>query len=80
MLDNPNVFPVDIAESKRLMDLYGKKIYSPSIMDEEEIPVVVVAVPSHGNQIRSQVKENHKKVKQINDICQLVDHTLTVHI
>jgi hypothetical protein len=73
MLRGPNVFPVDISESKRQMDLYGKRIHSPDILNQEEIPVVVIAVPSHGSQISCQVKENHQKVRKIIDICQLVD-------
>jgi len=73
MLHDSNVFPVDISESKRKMDLYGKKIYAPTILDEEEIRIVVVAVPSHGSQISCQIKENHPKVMEIIDICQLVD-------
>ena len=73
MLMNPKVFPVDISDSKRQMNLYGKKIYAPAVLDEEEIPVVVIAVPSHGSQISAQVKGNHPKVMEIIDICGLVD-------
>lgn len=72
MLNDPNVFPVDISESKRQMELHEKKIHAPAILDEEEIRVVVVAVPSHGGQISCQVKENHPKVTEIIDICSLV--------
>ena len=70
---DPNVFPVDISKSKMQMDLYGKKIHAPAILDKEEIPVVVIAVPSHGGQISCQVKENHPTVTEIIDICRLVD-------
>ncbi len=73
VLHDPNVFPVDISESKMQMDLYGKKIYAPSILDKEEVPVVIVAVPSHAGQISCQVRENHSKATKILDICQLVD-------
>lgn len=73
MLHDPNVFPVDISENKRQMDLNNKKICAPAILDEEDIPVVINAVPSHGSQISCQVKENHPKVMKIIDICRLVD-------
>jgi len=76
MLRDLNVFPVDISESKRKMDLYGKKIYAPIVLDEENIRVVIVAVPSHGGQISCQVKESHPKVTEIIDICRLVDSNL----
>lgn len=78
ILRDPNVFPVDISESKRQIDLYGKKIYAPPILDEQEIPVVIVAVPSHAGQISFQVKENHPKVTEIIDICRLVDYNPVV--
>ena len=73
ILADSNVFPIDISESKRKTDLFGKKIYAPEVLDTEKIPVVVIAVPSHGGQISCQVKENHQGVTEIIDICQLVD-------
>ena len=78
MLHDSNVFPIDISESKRKMLLYGKKIYTPTILDEEEIRVVVVSVPSHSGQISCQIKENHPKVVEIIDICRLVDFDAVV--
>lgn len=74
LLGGSNVFAVDISESKRQMDLYGKKVFAPAVLDEEGIKVVVVAVPSHGGQITCQVKDNHPNVTQIIDICRLVDN------
>ncbi len=73
MLHDSNVFPLDISQSKRKTELYGKKIYAPTILDEEEIRAVVVSVPSHYGQISCQVKENHPNVMEIIDICRLVD-------
>ncbi|MFH0855138.1 MAG: radical SAM protein [Candidatus Omnitrophota bacterium] len=72
ILADPNVFPIDISESKRKTDFFGKIIYAPDILGAENIPVVVIAVPSHGGQISCQVKENHPGVTEIIDICQLV--------
>lgn len=76
MLHDRNVFPVDISESKRKTDLYGKKIYAPDVLDKEGITVVVIAVPSHAGQISCQVRDNHPNVTRIIDICQLVDFKL----
>ncbi|MDO8489144.1 MAG: hypothetical protein Q7S42_03425, partial [Candidatus Omnitrophota bacterium] len=73
ILADPNVFPVDISESKRKTDFFGKKIYAPAVLNEKDIPLVVIAVPSHAGQISCQIKENHSQVKEIMDICQLVD-------
>ncbi|MBI2053927.1 MAG: hypothetical protein HYT36_01145, partial [Candidatus Staskawiczbacteria bacterium] len=73
ILNDRNVFAVDISESKRQMDLCGKKIYSPDVLNKENIKVVVIAVPFFGSQISCQVKENHPGVSEIIDICKLVD-------
>jgi radical SAM superfamily enzyme YgiQ (UPF0313 family) len=79
-LHNQNVFAVDISESKRQMDLYGKKIHTPAILDQEDIKVVVIAVPSAGGQISCQIKENHPEVTEIIDICRLVDFNSAVQL
>lgn len=76
VLNDPNVFPIDISESKRQMDLCAGKVYPPSVLNEETIPVVVVAVPSHYGQISCQIKENHPVVAEIMDVCRLVDFDL----
>ncbi|MBT7370580.1 MAG: hypothetical protein HN816_08035, partial [Gammaproteobacteria bacterium] len=75
-LRDPRVFPVDIAETKRRMDLYGKQVSSPDVINEEEITVAVITVPSHIGQITSQIEENHTSVVQILDICELVGSEL----
>jgi anaerobic magnesium-protoporphyrin IX monomethyl ester cyclase len=76
MLHDPNVFPVDIAENKWKMHVQGKRINPPGVIDDEDIPVVVVTVPSHGAQISCQVEENHSHVTEVIDICRLVDPDL----
>jgi len=73
VLNDPRVFAIDISESKTEMALHGKKIYQPAVLDEEDIRVVVIAVPPSGRQITCQIQENHKKVTEIIDICWLVD-------
>ena len=69
------VFPIDISASKQGMDLYGKKIHDPSILDREKIPAVIVTVPFYVAQITGQIKENHPATSVILDICQLIDAT-----
>ena len=73
MLNDPNVFAIDISDSKRKMNLDGKEIYDPEILERENIPVVVIAVPSHASQISCQIKQNHMGVTEIIDICKLAD-------
>ena len=74
VLRSAKVYPVDISETKRKMDLYGKKICPPEIINTENIEVVVVAIPVYFSQIHGQIKLNHKNVKQVIDICILVNH------
>ena len=72
VLQDKNVYPIDISESKNKTSFYGKTIKTPMVIEEEKIPVVIVAVPSHFAQISSQVRQNHPNVKRIIDICLLV--------
>lgn len=73
VLRNTNIYPVDISEIKRKMDLYGKQICTPEIINTENIEVVVVSIPVYFSQIDGQIKANHKNVKKVIDICRLID-------
>jgi len=72
ILQSAKVFPVDISESKRKMNLSGNTIHAPTVLDSENIHAVIVAVPSHAGQISCQVRENHPHVTGIFDISRLV--------
>ncbi|MFH0855136.1 MAG: radical SAM protein [Candidatus Omnitrophota bacterium] len=72
-LKDKNIYPVDISETKRKMDLFGKKIHPPEIIDAEDIRVVVIPVPVYFTQIKSQIESSHKNVADIIDICRLTD-------
>ncbi len=72
-LSKVNVYPVDISNVKGKMDLYGKKINSPKIIDTENIEVVVVSIPAYIYEITEHIRENYKNVKKVIDICELVD-------
>jgi len=72
VLSNPNVFPVDISETKRSMIIgHNKAVYSPDIIEEEYIKVVIIAVPSHIMSISYQVRNNYKCVTTLIDASQL---------
>jgi hypothetical protein len=73
VLMQEQIFAVDIAKSKQLMNMHGKKVHSPAIIDEQSIAIVIVGVPSHWGQISCQINENHSSVKQLIDICWLAD-------
>ena len=72
-LHHDHVFPIDISETKRKMDLYGKKIYAPEILNIEDVKVVVVAIPVYFTRIASQIETNYKTVVEVIDICRLID-------
>ncbi|MBF0299047.1 MAG: cobalamin-dependent protein [Oligoflexia bacterium] len=73
ILKHNNIFPIDISETKRKMDLYGKEINSPEIINKEGIEVVIVSIPEYYRQIDQQIKSNFKNVKKVIDICGLVN-------
>jgi hypothetical protein len=73
VLRDKNIYPVDISETKRKMDLFGKKINLPEVIEAENIKVVIIAVPVYFTQIRSQIEVGYKNVVDIIDICNLTD-------
>lgn len=71
VLGDASVYPIEISEIKRKMDLYGKRINSPEIISEENIEVIIVPIPAYINEITSRITANYKNVKIIIDICEL---------
>ncbi len=72
-LQSTGVFPLDISEAKRKMDLYGKDIFAPDTIKTENIEAVIVAIPVYFSQIEGQIKSNYKNVRAIIDLCRLID-------
>lgn len=73
ILKDPHVYPVEISELKRKMDLYGKQIKSPDIITKENIKVIIVPIPAYINEITERIKENHKNVERVIDVCELTN-------
>ena len=73
VLINEKIFPIDISESKRKMDLYGKTIFSPTVIKNTDIKAIVIAIPIYFTQIASQIEANHKQIVSTIDICRLID-------
>jgi len=73
VLRSKNIYPVDISETKRKMNLYGKKIYAPEIINTENIEAVFVSIPAYFTQIALQIEANHKNVIDVIGICRLTD-------
>ncbi len=73
VLRNTNIYPVDISETKRKMELYRKQIFAPEIINTENIEVVIISIPVYFSQIDGQIKANHKNVQKVIDICSLLD-------
>jgi anaerobic magnesium-protoporphyrin IX monomethyl ester cyclase len=71
VLHDERVYPVDISDNKRQMDLYGRRIFAPAIINTDDIKAVVVAIPAFFTQIASQVATNYKNVAEVIDICRL---------
>jgi anaerobic magnesium-protoporphyrin IX monomethyl ester cyclase len=73
VLSDTNIIPVDISETKRKMDLYGKCIQSPDVITGMDISVVVIAIPNYFMEIAGQIQSAFPHVKKIIDVCSLVD-------
>jgi len=73
ILKSESVFPIDISSIKTKLNLYGKKITSPNIINDQNIETVVIAVPGYASQIAKRIQISHKHVKHIVDICDLIN-------
>ncbi|MBF0383078.1 MAG: cobalamin-dependent protein [Magnetococcales bacterium] len=76
ILMDSGIFPVDISESKTCINLFGKQVHAPMIINKENITLTIIAVPSHIAQITCQIEENHPGVDNVLDICELVGEQL----
>ncbi len=72
-LRGARVYPIDISEGKRKMDLYGRKVHPPEIIEMEGIDAVIVAVPPYINEIRIRINKNHPGVTEVIDVRELLD-------
>jgi len=66
------IIPLDNSASKQMINLYGKQVHSPSILGEEDIPVVVVFYPNSLQQISAQIEKLYPNVNNITDVCDLM--------
>ena len=69
---DPRIIAMDNSASKQMINLYGKQVYSPTILGEEEIPLVIVFYPNSMQQISAQIEKHYPNVNQITDICELM--------
>lgn len=74
---DPNVLIVDNAHAKQLININGKKVYPPSIIGEQEVPVVIVFYPNSILQLSSLIRESYPHVKEVFDICDLTSQVGT---
>jgi len=73
VLTNTEIYPIEISNVKRKMDLYGKKINPPEIINTKNIEVVIVPIPAYINEITGRIKTDYKNVKKVIDVCELVN-------
>jgi len=69
---SPQVVAIDNVSSKQMIDLYGKKVYSPDILAEDDIPLVISFFPNSTQQLAMQIKEMYPNVEKIIDVSQLL--------
>ena len=73
-----NLYLIDISKIKREMNVSGKKIYSPDIIETLGIDIIIIGVPFLFSNISLQIKMNHKRVNKIIDVCQLFSDDCTL--
>ena len=69
---SPNVVAIDNVSSNQMIDLYGKKVFSPDILAEDDIPLVISFFQNSTQQLSMQIKEMYPHVEKIIDVSQLL--------
>jgi hypothetical protein len=67
-----NIVAVDNSSAKQMMNLYGKKIYAPSVIGEKNISTVIVFYPNSLQQISAQIQKLYPCAVRIIDACDLI--------
>jgi len=69
---DPRIIPMDNSASKQMMNLYGKQVHSPAILEQAEIPAVLVFYPNSMQQISDQIHKYYPSVNKIADVSDLM--------
>ena len=71
-LNQDSIFPVDVSTIKQELILKSRKVSPAKIISQENVPVVVIAIPAYYNQIELQIKYQYPQVEKVVDICDLI--------
>jgi|10_taG_2_1085330.scaffolds.fasta_scaffold00692_19 radical SAM superfamily enzyme YgiQ (UPF0313 family) len=71
--NDDNIFFIDSSKSKQLMDLFGKPVHSPDIIDAEQLKAVVIPIPVYYNEIEMRAFSFYDSVEQTIDVMKLTD-------
>lgn len=68
---------IDSSTVKQKLKICGCKVFSPDILKEEQIDIVVINIPTHFAEIELQIKYQYPHVKNVIDIGKLVEEIIT---
>jgi hypothetical protein len=73
-----NIYYVDKSEVRIGVNVSGKKIMSPKVIEEENISCIVISVPQYFTSIRKAIKDEYPQVETIISISDLLSESLFV--
>ena len=71
-LRDARIYPIDISENVQKSKLFGRRIYSPDVIRDENIPAVIIALPHYYTLISGTIRDGYPGVQPI-DICSLFE-------
>lgn len=72
-IKHKDAFLIDSSTVKQQLFISGKKVCSPNIINEQNIELVVINIPTHFAEIELQIKYQYPNVKHVIDIGTLVE-------
>lgn len=76
-LRGERVFVVEISAIKRTMNLYGKTLHEPEVLEREGIDAVIIPIPMYLHEITERIRNEHRQVRTILDLNELFDPAFT---
>ena len=79
VMADTEIYFIDTSKLKQTWTLRGKKIYSPKVINDKNIPLVVVGATGYFAMIADQIRADYGKVKCVN-ILELISRNLDVKL
>ena len=77
-MNNDHIYYVDKSDVRIGVNVSGKRIQSPKIIEDENISCIIVSVPQYFTSIRKSIKDEYPQVEKIISISDLLSNKILI--